>query len=75
MLSLAALWCLHFPIVGEEIVLEGLTYTHYRMIKTIAKRLITEHATQQEFREALRAKRASLLLSHKCNRFNVLQDS
>ena len=75
MRSLAAIWCLHFPIVYEEIAVEGLTYTHYLMIKKIAKRLIAEHATLKEFREDVRAKRATLLLSHCCNRFAVLQDS
>jgi hypothetical protein len=75
MLSLTTIWCLHFPTIAEEIVVEGLTYTHYLMIKTIAKRLVAEQAMLQSVRGDVRASRLSLLLSLSCNRFGVLQDS
>lgn len=73
-LSLASLWCLQFPIVDGEIVVEGLTYFHYLMIKEIANRLMSEYSSQQASRESLFAKRAHLTSTHKRNRFDVLQD-
>ena len=75
LLSLTTIWCLHFPTIAEEILVEGLTYTHYLVIKTIAKRLVAEQATLQSFREDARASRLSFLLSLRCNRFGILQDS